>query len=212
MRLLLLSASAWVLIYAARREEDFEELNVEISNMDWVSHASSEQASVGDQFSPREIQQGLLEVLKLVPRSSSREAILDEGKEKAGLKEFLEEAKAEFEGKPRPLIQQVFKDSQFGTKLRDGASWMSKAPKKQVHRSPSAECSKQLELVTVSRQMLRGFSRKNISTSCSCRPPRPVLQVGCHGLKGFEGGLKAKQLLLTEYVLNIRIMPLAKAE
>ena len=122
-----MSASAWVLIYAARREEDFEELNVEISNMDWVNHASSEQASVGDQFSPREIQQGLLEVLKLVPRSSSREAILDEGKEKAGLKEFLEEAKAEFEGKPQPLIQQVFKSSQFGTKLRDGASWMPKA-------------------------------------------------------------------------------------
>ena len=177
MRLLLLSASAWVLIYAARREEDFEELNVEISNMDWVSHASSEPAApVGDQFSPREIQQGLLEVLKLVPCSSSRGAILDEGKEKAGLKEFLEEAKAEFEGKPQPLIQQVFKDSQFGT-----AFWMPKAPKKQVRRSPSAECSKQLELVTVSRQILRGLSRKNISTSCSCRPPRPVLQVAVMG-------------------------------
>ena len=126
--LLLLSASACILIYAARRKEDFEELNVEISNMDWVSHASSEPAApVGDQFSPREIQQGLLEVLKLVPRSSSRGAILDEGKEEAGLKEFLEEAKAEFEGKPQPLIQQVFKSSQFGTKVRDGASWMPKA-------------------------------------------------------------------------------------
>ncbi len=56
-------------LYAALREEDFEELNVEISNMDWVSHAGSEPAaSVGEQFSPEEMQQGLLEVLSLVPR------------------------------------------------------------------------------------------------------------------------------------------------
>lgn len=55
--LLLLSASACILIYAARRKEDFEELNVEISNMDWVSHAGSEPAaSMVDQFSLEEIQ------------------------------------------------------------------------------------------------------------------------------------------------------------
>ena len=79
----------------------------------------------------------------MLPRSSSRGAILDEGKEEAGLKEFLEEAKAKFEGKPQPPIQEEFKDSQLGRKLSVGVSWTPKAPK-QVHRSPTRLCSKQL--------------------------------------------------------------------
>lgn len=77
--------------------------------------------------------------MKLLPRSSSRGAILDEGKEEAGLKECLEEAKAKFEGKRQPEIQEEFKD-----KLIVGVSWTQKAPKKQEHRSPTRLCSKQL--------------------------------------------------------------------
>lgn len=103
--------------------------------------------------------------MKLLPRSSSRGAILDEGKEEAGLKEFLEEAKGKFEGKPQPPIQEEFKDSQFGTKLIVGVSWTQKAPKKQEHRSPPRLCSKQLGGL---RANLTREGLKALSTNKTC--------------------------------------------